>query len=376
MTNRIEQIWALGQAIWYDNISRELLQSGGLQELVERGVAGVTSNPSIFQKSIAKGVEYDEQIRELAIAGKSAFEIYEALALRDIGQAADLLRPVFNETHGRDGFVSLEVRPSLAHDTAGTIEEGRRLFHFLHRPNVMIKVPATEAGLPAISTLIGEGINVNVTLIFSVPMYERVIDAYLEGLRRFGKTGRPLATVSSVASFFVSRIDTLTDSLLEERIQKGQDHLDELLGKAAVASAKIAYLKYKEIFEGERFVPFRADGARPQRALWASTSTKNPAYPDTKYVDTLIGVNTVNTVPPDTLEAVCDHGVVAQTIEQDAEGAFVAIRRLREFAGIEINAVAAQLLNEGVDAFAGAFDKLLSVIETKRIQFAPAARSA
>ncbi len=375
MTNRIEQIWALGQAIWLDFISRELLQSGELADLVEEGIAGVTSNPTIFQKAIAEGELYDAQIRELAKVGKGAGQIYEALALQDIADAADVLRPVYNETHGRDGYVSLEVRPELAHDTAGTVEEARRLFHVLHRPNVMIKVPATDAGLPAVLTLIGEGINVNVTLIFSVAMYERVANAYIEGLRRFAETGRPLASVSSVASFFVSRVDTLVDKLLGEKISEGKDYLEELLGMAAVANGKIAYLKYKEIFEGDRFIGLRADGARPQRPLWASTSSKNPVYPDTMYVDPLIGVNTVNTVPPNTLDAIRDHGVAAQTIEQDAAQAFETMRRLGEFAGIDMGAVTDQLLDEGISKFADSFNQLIAEVGAKAARYAPPAKA-
>jgi len=229
MMNRIAQLSALGQAIWLDYISRDLL-ARQLETLVEEGVAGGTSNPTIFQKAVAAGGDYAAQIGKLAAAGRTPHAIYEAIVLQDIAAAADQLRPVYNETHGRDGFVSREVRPTLADDTEGTIDEARRLFHTLQRPNVMIKVPATEAGLPAIAALIGEGINVNVTLIFSVAMYERVINAYMEGLRRFGETGRPLAGVSSVASFFVSRVDSLVDGLLEEQIARGGDHLEDLLG--------------------------------------------------------------------------------------------------------------------------------------------------
>ena len=321
MVNRIRQIAALGQAIWLDYISRDLIRSGGLAELVEEGLTGVTSNPTIFQKSIAGSATYDDEIRQLALQGRSTPEIYEALAISDVGEAADCLRPVYNETHARDGFVSIEVNPHLADDTDGTIAEARRLYAALGRPNVMIKVPGTPAGLPAIAALIGSGINVNVTLIFSVAVYENVIEAYLEGLRRFQKSGRALGLVSSVASFFVSRVDTLTDKVIEHRIEHGEPHLDPLFGQAAVANAKIAYSRYKAVFEGPRFEPFRSAGARPQRPLWASTGTKNPAYSDTKYVDPLIGVNTVNTVPPATLDAIRDHAVTAQTIDNELDHA-------------------------------------------------------
>jgi transaldolase len=365
MRNRLEQIAALGQAIWLDFISRELLQTGQLRELVDEGVTGVTSNPTILQKAVAGGSDYDAQIRALAREGKTTPEIYEALALTDIAEAADQLRPVYNETHGRDGFVSIEVNPALAHDTEGTVAEARRLFNTLHRPNVMIKVPATEAGLPAVTTLISEGINVNVTLIFAISMYERVMQAYLDGLRRFAESGQPLSLVSSVASFFVSRLDTLVDKQLNERIANGEEQLEALLGKAAVANAKIAYGEYKAVFEGQPFREFQASGARVQRPLWASTSTKNPAYPDCKYVDPMIGPNTVNTVPPKTLEAIRDHGVVAQSIEQEVDESLAVMGQLQE-AGIDYDAVTDQLLTDGVRLFAESFEQLLGDVEAKR----------
>ncbi len=368
MWNQIRQISALGQAIWLDFISRDLLQSGGLAKLVDEGITGVTSNPTIFQKSIAGSATYDDDIRRLARQGQSTAEVYEALTVADVGAAADILRPVYNETHGRDGFVSIEVSPKLARDTPATIAEARHLFRTLNRPNVMIKVPATEAGLPAISTLIGEGINVNVTLIFAIRMYDKVIEAYLDGLQRFRKTGRPLGLVSSVASFFVSRVDTLADKVLEHRIKHGEEHLEPLYGLAAVANAKIAYAHYRAVFEGPRFDEFRAEGARPQRPLWASTSTKNPNYPATKYIDPLIGVNTVNTVPPQTLDAIRDHAVVAQTLEDGLEQAEAL---MTQFAGLQIDMdwITACLLEEGVQAFADSFDKLLADIEAKRTKF-------
>ncbi|MFH1747821.1 MAG: transaldolase [Planctomycetota bacterium] len=365
MTGRIRQLAALGQAIWYDNISRELIDSGKLQELVDAGIAGVTSNPTIFQKAVAGSSAYDDLIREAARAGRTADEIYEQLVIRDIRDAAEILRPVYNETHGRDGYVSIEVNPKLANDADGTIAEARRLFATIDRPNIMIKVPATDAGLPAVTTLIGEGINVNVTLIFAISMYERVMQAYLEGLRRHQGNDQPLGLVSSVASFFVSRVDSLTDKVLQHRIEHGEKHLEPLLGLAAVANAKLAYARYKVIFGGEPFAEFRAKGARPQRPLWASTSAKNPAYPDTKYVDPLIGVNTVNTVPPATLEALRDHGVVAQTIDNELSHARAV---MDELAGLKVDMewVTAALLDEGVKLFADSFDKLMADIEAKR----------
>ena len=365
MINRIQQLAALGQSAWLDNISRELLDSGRLQELVNEGVTGVTSNPSIFNNSITGSQDYDDEIRQMACSGKNTDEIYEALVLRDIREAADVLRPVYNESHGRDGFVSIEVNPKLAHDTDGTIAEARRLFQTIERPNVMIKVPATEAGLPAIATLIGEGINVNATLIFAISMYERVMQAYLEGLRRYEQSGRPLGLVSSVASFFVSRVDTLTDKVLQHRIDHDEVHLEPLLGQAAVANAKLAYARFKAVFVTDHFEEFRSKGARPQRPLWASTSTKNPAYPDTKYVDPLIGMYTVNTLPPNTLEALRDHGIVAQTIESDLVHAEAV---MNELAGIKVDMdwVTATLLEDGVRLFAEAFDQLMKDIEAKR----------
>jgi transaldolase/glucose-6-phosphate isomerase len=371
MNTRIRQISALGQAIWLDFISRDLLRTGQLRELINDGLTGMTSNPSIFQKSIAAGRAYDDQIRELAVAGRTTYEIYEALAIQDIGEAADQLRSVYNETHARDGFVSIEVNPKLARDTEGTIAEARRLFATIDRRNVMIKVPATPEGLPAIQTLIGEGINVNVTLIFSIAMYEKVMQAYIEGLRAMREAGRPLGFVSSVASFFVSRVDTLIDEQLTKRIEAGEKGLDTLRGQAAIANAKIAYDCYKQVFEaaGGPFADLRSAGARVQRPLWASTSTKNPAYPDTKYVDTLIGPNTVNTVPPNTLDAIRNHSSPARTIDLDVDQSFRLIEKLQT-AGVDMKIVTDALLTDGVKIFADSFDRLLADLDTKRLRFA------
>ncbi len=371
MTNRIRQISALGQAIWLDFISRELLGSGKLAALVDEGVRGVTSNPTIFQKSIAAGSDYDAQIAELGAQNKSTYEIYEALVIADIRQAADVLRPVYNESHGRDGFVSIEVNPRLAADTAGTVDEGRRLFKTIERPNVMIKVPATDEGVPAVATLIGEGINVNVTLIFGLDMYEKVMQAYLDGLRVVSASGRPLASVASVASFFISRVDTVVDNQITEKIAAGQDHLDSLMGRAANANAKMAYERYKSVFRGEQFAALSAAGARVQRPLWASTSTKNPDYPELKYVEPLIGPNTVNTVPPNTLDAIRERAVVAQTVEQLLEQEHEAMESLAE-AGVDMNAVTDELLTAGVKSFADSFEKLLADIDAKRGKLAGA----
>lgn len=364
MISRIRQIQSLGQAIWIDFISRDLLRSGRLAALIGEGVSGMTSNPTIFQKAIAAGHDYDADVQRLAVEHAEPYEIFETLAVADIGAAADALLPTFRETEGRDGFMSIEVSPRLAHDTQGTIEEARRLHRRLARPNVMIKVPATPEGLPAITTLIGEGIHVNVTLIFSITMYERVMQAYLGGLKLLQQAGRPLANVSSVASFFVSRVDTLVDKLLDERIASGQDAAVALLGKAAVANAKIAYNRFKATFGGAEFAALRAAGARVQRPLWASTSTKNPAYSPTLYVDTLIGPNTVNTMPLNTLAELRQPGVVAQTIDQNLDEAHQVLRQLSGL-GIDIDQVTDQLLREGVQLFADSFDQLLADVAGK-----------
>lgn len=367
--NRIRQITQLGQAIWLDFISRELLRSGKLRELINEGLTGMTSNPTIFQKSIAAGSEYDATIRELAATPASDYEIYEAIAVRDIGEAADHLRNVYAETHGRDGFVSIEVNPKLAHDTDGTIAEARRLFAALERQNVMIKVPATPEGVPAIRTLIGEGINVNVTLIFSIAMYERVMQAYLQGLQDARQAGRPINLVASVASFFVSRVDTLVDKLLDARIRAGESQLGTLRGQAAIANAKIAYDRFKHVFDSDAFASLRAAGARVQRPLWASTSTKDPAYRDTKYVDSLIGPDTVNTVPPNTLDAIRAHASPARTVDMDVAEAYRVIERLGSV-GIRMEDVTGQLLTDGVKLFADSFDELLADVARKRARFA------
>lgn len=369
MAKRIRKLTELGQAVWLDFISRDLLRTGKLHELVNEGVTGMTSNPSIFQKAISAGSEYDDQIRELAHGGSNAYEIYEALAMRDIAEAADHLRATYNEKDGRDGFVSIEVDPKLAHDTERTIAEARRLFKTIDRPNAMIKVPATDAGLPAVTTLIGEGINVNVTLIFAISMYERVMQAYVDGLKRLQEAGRSIRRVASVASFFVSRIDTLVDKLLTERIEGRQEGLATLRGQAAIASARIAYDRYTAVFEGEPFAELRAAGARVQRPLWASTSTKNPDYPDTKYVDTLMGPNTVNTLPPRTLDALRDHGTVARTIDLDVDEAYGLFEKLGTI-GIDMPAVADELLADGVRLFAESFEQMLADIEAKRAKYA------
>ena len=357
--NRIQQLAELGQSIWYDNIQRALLDDGGLADLVEAGVTGVTSNPSIFKQAIAGSADYDDALGELAPTGMAVTEIYEALALEDIQRAADILQPVYDRTGGVDGYVSLEVSPSLAHDTEATIAEARRLYAALDRPNVLIKVPATPAGIPAIENLIGEGVNINVTLMFSLDHYDAVAGAYIAGLEKVAASGRDLSKAASVASFFVSRVDTLVDRALEE--VGNQD----LQGKIAIANTKAAYARFHEVFSGERWERLAALGARVQRPLWASTSTKNPRYPDTLYVDALIGPDTVNTVPPATIDAFLDHGTVSPSLEAGLDEARDQLARLAEL-GIDLDAVTEQLQEDGVTSFANAFDSLMEGIAAKR----------
>ncbi len=357
--SKLHELHQLGQSVWYDNISRALLDSGEMQTLIDDGVVGVTSNPSIFETAIAKSGDYDGVIRELTQAGKSTNDIYEALALQDIGEAADLLRPIYEKTGGVDGYISLEVSPTLARDTEGTIAEARRLFAALSRPNIMIKVPATPEGIPAIETLTADGININVTLIFSLSSYEDVMNAYITGLEKRLAAGQPIDNISSVASFFVSRVDSAVDKALAA--VGNQD----LQGKIAIANAKIAYARFRQVFGNVRWQAMAGNGARAQRPLWASTSTKNPAYPDTLYVDTLIGPDTVNTMPPATVDAFKDHGTVAVTLTDDVESAAWQLDALAQ-AGVDLAAITQKLQDDGVDAFAQSFESLMASIEGKR----------
>lgn len=350
-----------GQAVWFDYIRRSILTSGELAALVAQGVRGVTSNPTIFEKAIAGSDDYAEELALLARQGCGVEEIYETLAVRDIALAADLLLPVHQSTGGEDGFVSLEVSPRLAADTEGTIAEAKRLFRLLARPNVMIKVPATPAGIPAFEALIAAGVNVNVTLIFSLAQYEAVVGAYLAGLERRASAGEPVSGISSVASFFVSRLDSALDPRLAQLGEK------ELLGRIAVDNARLAYARFGILFSGPRWERLRELGARVQRPLWASTGTKNAAYPDTLYVDTLIGPHTVNTMPPATLDAYLDHGKVADTIGLDVEGARKRFARLAEV-GIDLSEVTGRLLDDGVASFAQSFEALLASVALKRRQ--------
>ena len=364
MAAPIQEAQRVGQSVWYDNIRRGLLTSGEMKRLVELGITGVTSNPTIFEKAIAGSTDYDDSLIALARAGKDSLEAYESLAAEDILAVAEILRPIYDGTGGGDGYVSIEVSPTLAHDTQGTIEEARRLYSNLDRPNVMIKVPATPQGIPAIRRLIGEGINVNVTLIFSLDAYRQVRQAYIEGLKDLARSGGDLSKVSSVASFFVSRVDTAVDTLLEERIRGGQEELRGLQGKCAVANARLAYQAFKATFGGKRFADLRAKGAKFQRPLWASTGTKNPAYSDLLYVESLMGPDTVNTMPPTTLNTFLEHGSVTATLETNVDESNAVISALHAV-GVSMEAVTTRLLDDGVKSFADSFQKLKSNIEDK-----------
>lgn len=371
--NPLLQLESLGQSIWLDYIRRDLMTSGQLARLIaEDGLGGMTSNPAIFEKAFASE-DYAEAMTSAARSGGDTGAIYEALAIQDIRDAADLLKGVFDKTGGADGYVSLEVSPQLAHDTAGTLTEARRLWKAVGRANLMIKVPGTPEGAPAIRQLIAEGINVNVTLLFAREAYEAVAEAYLAGLEERVNAHQPIDRLASVASFFVSRIDSAVDALLDKRIAErpaDRERLQALHGKTAIANAKLAYQTYEQLVASERWKKLAAKGARPQRLLWASTSTKNPDYRDVMYVEALIGRDTVNTLPPATLEAFRDHGVAAQTITQDIDEAREVLRSI-EREGIRLESVTSQLLKEGVAQFADAFGKLGRAIEA-RVRTLPA----
>ena len=376
--NPLQTLNSLGQSVWYDYIDRKLIQSGTLQRLIEQdGLSGVTSNPAIFEKAINGGADYDEPLRALRSAhpGESSEELFYHLAIDDIRAAADVLRPVYESSGGRDGFVSLEVSPELAHDTDATIVQARRLFQWVDRPNLMIKVPATHAGLPAVATLISEGINVNVTLLFAVTRYEEVVDAFFRGLESRRAQDLPIDRVASVASFFVSRLDTKVDKMLTSRIQavspERRPIFTELLGQAAVANAKLAYQSYRRLFTSERFSALLAAGAQPQRLLWGSTGTKNPNYSDVLYVENLVGPGTVNTMPPATYVAFRDHGKAELSIERDVDEAARTLSRL-DVHGIDIDVATQELETEGVAQFATAFRTLIDAISAKIEEFTPA----
>ncbi|HEY7929220.1 MAG TPA: transaldolase [Steroidobacteraceae bacterium] len=373
MANPLQQLAALGQSVWLDYIHRDLFSDGRLRRMIdEDALTGMTSNPAIFEKAIGGGHSYDEQIGSLASAGKSASEIYEAVSQSDVQHAADELRRVYDATRREDGYVSLEVNPHLARDEAGTIAEGRRLWAALERPNVYIKVPATQQGLGAIRTLISEGINVNVTLLFSLPRYQEVMDAYLAGLEQRLAAGGSIETVSSVASFFISRIDAIVDPILEARLRVGKDpEAQEALGQVAIACGELAYNLYQQTFATERFQRLAARGARVQRLLWASTSTKNPKYSDVKYVEALLAARTIDTMPMETLEAYRDHGKPQLRLGKGLTAARDIFENLPAL-GVDIDAVCRKLENEGIDKFDQPFDKLQQQIEA---QMARARRS-
>jgi transaldolase len=366
--NPLLQLHSFGQSIWLDFLSRNALDNGELQQLRDQdGLSGLTSNPSIFEKAIAGSSDYDDAIRALAREGKDINEIYQALTIEDIQRAADLFRPIYDRTEGADGFASLEVSPHLAHDTAGTIAEARRLWIKVNRPNVMIKVPATRAGLPAIRQLTAEGINVNITLLFGLPRYREVAFEYIAGLEDLAASGGSLQTVASVASFFLSRIDVLIDPLLEKlQLQSGtlKEIAARIHGEVAIASAKSAYQIYKGIFNSDRFKSLSLQGARVQRLLWASTSTKNPQYSDLKYVEPLIGNETINTVPPETLKAYRDHGKPALRLEENLQQANDVLEGLAEV-GIDLDALTDQLEDEGVMKFINSFNHLMTALREK-----------
>ncbi len=367
MSNRIQALYDIGQSIWCDNISRNMIDGGELKRLLDIGVVGVTSNPSIFMKAITGSADYDMLLDKLIGQGLDTMDLYEGLVIPDIGDAADILKPIYESTGGVDGFVSLEVSPKLAYDTKGTIAEGKRLFATLNRPNVMIKVPATAQGMPAIEALIGAGINVNVTLIFGLAAYEQVMQAYLNGLRKLDADGGDLTAVTSVASFFVSRLDVMIDKALDEK-KAGGAVVDHLFGRAAIANAKLAYARFQEVFSADgAFGALAAKGARVQRPLWASTSTKNPAYCDTMYLDGLVGPQSVNTLPPVTIDATLDHGQTEIAITKDLDK---ARSQMKELAGLQIDVTKAteKLRDDGVALFAKSFDELLENLQHKKAQ--------
>ena len=359
--SRLHALSELGQSVWIDFLSRQLLRSGELARMAEEdAVVGVTSNPTIFQKAISEGDAYDEQFKEVLAEEDDAKEVFLRLAVQDVQNACDLLRAVWDGGEGQDGYVSIEVDPNLAYDTDATIAEAQRLHDLVDKPNCFVKIPATKDGLPAIEEMIARGRNINVTLIFSLERYVEVVEAYLRGLERLVESGRDPTRVASVASFFVSRVDTEADRRLEE-----VGAPDDLKGKLAVANAKLAYQRYKELFSGDRWEALHAKGARAQRCLWASTSTKNPEYRDVLYVEDLIGPETVNTMPEETIRAFQDHGEVALTLEQDLDEARRVFERIAE-AGVDYDDVVDTLEREGVEKFADSFRELLDGVRAKR----------
>lgn len=370
MGNPLVELQQQGQSVWLDYIRRKALLSGDVRQLIEKdGLRGMTANPAIFQAAIAAGDDYDGTIEKMVKAGAEPVGIYEQLAVEDIQEACDQFRALYDSTNGGDGFVSLEVSPLLAYNTEGTLEEARRLWAWVNRPNLMIKVPGTSAGVPAVEALLAEGINVNVTLLFAIEAYEAVAWAYVRALERRVAEGKPVDKIASVASFFVSRVDVMIDPILDKKAAAASGaekaKLEGLRGKAAIANARLAYQSFKTIFGDKRFTDLKAHGASVQRPLWASTSVKNPAYSDLLYADSLIGPDTVDTMPRETLDAFRDHGTVKNTIEDDVPGARATLADL-EAAGVSMKAVTDQLEKEGVEKFEQAFDALLKGIVEKR----------
>ncbi len=368
-TNPLKDLLKFGQSVWLDYIRRDLITSGELKRLIdEDGLRGMTSNPAIFEKAIVGSSDYADLLASLKgrkdLDAKGKFEV---LAIRDIQDATDLMRPVYDQSKRYDGYVSLEVSPYLARDTQGTVEEARRLWKTVNRPNLMIKVPGTKEGIPAFEQLISEGININVTLLFSQDVYQLIAEAYIRGLEKFAASGGDVPRMASVASFFISRIDNAIDADIANRLKTATDpqqvqKLKSVAGKIAIANGKLAYQRYLKIFSGPRWDALKAKGAQTQRVLWASTSTKNPAYPDILYVQELIGQNTVNTIPPATLDAYRDHGQPRETLTEDVDGATQAMKTLAEI-GISIDQVTSKLTDDGVRLFEEAFDKLLAAVE-------------
>jgi transaldolase len=366
----IQELAEFGQSVWLDYISRSLIDTGKLKELIDLGIRGITSNPTIFDKAISTGSDYDKRIKELHEQNKTTFEIYDELTVKDIQDAADMFRPIYEGTNGLDGYISLEINPKLAYKSEDSINEGKRLYKKVNRPNVMFKVPSTDQGFAAIEALLAEGINVNITLIFSVQQYIKTARAYMKGIKHFMQIGGDVSKVCSVASAFVSRVDTLTDKLIEEKLAQLKDdetrmRLEKSKGLAAVVNAAVIFKKYREMFYGEDFKGLQEKGANVQRLLWGSTSTKNPAYSDTKYVTELIGKGTVNTIPEKTLNAFLDHGVVKETLSGNISEAQKITDELMNLR-IDINEVCKKLLEDGVVAFEKSFDSLLNSIEEKR----------
>ncbi|MGI8404889.1 MAG: transaldolase [Thermomicrobiales bacterium] len=366
-----EKLLSEGQSVWQDDISRDMLQNGKLAECIEQvGIRGVTSNPTIFQKAISGSSAYDEDIKSLLGEGRSAAEIFQNIAVQDIQHACDLFRPIYDSSNGEDGFVSIEVLAELARDTQGTIDNARLLWKAVDRPNLMVKVPGTDEGAPAIEALLTEGININITLLFSIANYERVARAYVSALGARHAKGEPIDRLASVASFFVSRVDTLADKKIDEKLASGRGSTtamgrEKLKGKVAVANAQLAYEKFQELFGSDEFKKLEAAGAQVQRPLWASTGTKNKAYSDVLYVETLIGPHTVNTMPVATMDAFLDHGTVKRTVDADYDAAHGVMDDLAA-AGISIDAITRQLEDEGIDTFVKSYDDLLEGVEAKR----------